>query len=446
MPGAPCAHPRIAKAARRKETLRIRLALHWKILIGAILGAGLGALAFATLGPDSALLQGVLKYGAKPTGDIFIGLLFMLVLPLLFSALTLGVAQMQDLKTLGRMGGVSLLYTAAASVVAVCLGALAVEIFQPGAGVSPEQREQLLTLSSGSWQPPAAAPKTGIDLITAIVPRNPLKAAADGDYLGWMFFSLMIGVGLCLARSEATKRLEEALQGLFDVCMRLIELVIRLAPIGVCALLFGLTATLGWGILVQIGKYMLVVTGALALHQFVVYGLAVKYLGGMSPRFFFRGSAEAMLTAFSTSSSNATLPTALRVAEENLKLPQHISRFVLTIGATANQNGTALFATAAVLFLAQFYGVEISLGQMLSVGGVCVLAGIGTAGVPSGSMPIIAMMLGMLGLPIEGVGLIFAVDRFLDMCRTTLNVTGDLTAAVIVTRVESVLAKRRQPR
>lgn len=425
------------------QTGSIKLALHWKILIGALLGAGLGALGYGMLGSDSPLLQGFLKYGAKPVGDVFIGLLFMLVVPLLFSALALGVAQMQDLKALGRMGAVSLLYTAVASLVAVCIGALAVELFQPGAGVTPEQRDSLLSMSSGSWQTPASAPKSGVDMITAIVPRNPLKAAVDGDYLGWMFFSLMIGIGLCLARNEATKKFEEALQGLFDVCMQLIQLVIRMAPVGVFALLFALTATLGWGILVQIGKYMLVVTGALMVHQFLVYGLAVKYLGGMSPRFFFRNSAEAMLTAFSTSSSNATLPTALRVAEEKLLLPQQVSRFVLTIGATANQNGTALFATAAVLFLAQFYGADVSLVQMLSVGGVCVLAGIGTAGVPSGSMPIIAMMLGMLGLPIEGVGLIFAVDRFLDMCRTTLNVTGDLSAAVIVARVEEVTARRR---
>jgi DAACS family dicarboxylate/amino acid:cation (Na+ or H+) symporter len=417
------------------------MALHWRILAGAVLGAGLGALAYAALGADSSTLQGLLAV-AKPVGDVFIGLLFMLVLPLLFSALALGVAQMQDMRTLGRMGAVSLLYTGAASVVAVGVGLLAVELFQPGAGVGAEQREQLLRLSSGAWHAPAAAPKTGIELLTAIVPRNPIQAAADGDYLGWMFFSLMIGVGLALVRTEGTKRLEEALQGLFDVCMRLIQMVIALAPIGVFALLFALTATLGWSILVQIGKYMAVVTGALLLHQFVVYGLAVKYLGGMSPRFFFRGSAEAMLTAFSTSSSNATLPTALRVAEEKLRLPQHISRFVLTIGATANQNGTALFASAAVLFLAQFYGADLALGQMLTLGGVCVLAGIGTAGVPSGSMPILAMLLGLLGLPVEGVGLIFAVDRFLDMCRTTLNVTGDLTAAVIVTRVERAVAAK----
>ena len=409
-----------------------------------MLGASLGALGYSQLGADSPVLQGFLKYGAKPTGDVFIGLLFMLVLPMLFSALALGVAQMTDLKALGRIGAVCLLYTAAASIVAVLIGMLAVEIFQPGAGVSEAERAQLLQMSSGSWQAPATAPKAGVDMLVGIVPRNPLKAATDGDYLGWMFVSLMVGVGLCLVRTEATKRFEEMLQGLFDVCMRLIQMVISLAPIGVFALLFTLTATMGYGVLEQIGKYMLVVTGALALHQFVFYGLAVKFLGGMSPRFFFRGSAEAMLTAFSTSSSNATLPTALRVAEEKLLLPQQVSRFVLTIGATANQNGTALFATAAVMFLAQFYGMDISLGQMFSVCGVCVLAGIGTAGVPSGSMPIIAMMLGMLGLPIEGVGLIFAVDRFLDMCRTTLNVTGDLSAAVICARVEKSVAARKQ--
>ena len=413
--------------------------LHWRIFTGAVLGAALGAAAYAGFGAEARELA-MLVAVAKPVGEVFIALLFMLVLPLLFSALALGVAQMQDMRTLGRMGAVSLLYTAAASVVAVLVGVLAMTLFQPGAGVGAEQREQLLQLSSGAWQAPA--PKSGVELLKAIVPKNPVQAAANGDYLAWMFFSLAIGVGLALVRTESARRLEEVIQGLFDVCMRLIQLVISLAPIGVFALLFALTATMGWSILVQIGKYMLVVTGALAVHQFVVYGLTVKLLGGMSPRFFFRGSAEAILTAFATSSSNATLPTALRVAEEKLKLPQQVSRFVLTIGATANQNGTALFATAAVLFLAQFYGVELELDKVLTVGGVCVLAGIGTAGVPSGSMPIIAMLLGMLGLPVEGVGLIFAVDRFLDMCRTTLNVTGDLAAAVVVARVERAVGSR----
>jgi dicarboxylate/amino acid:cation (Na+ or H+) symporter, DAACS family len=178
---------------------------------------------------------------------------------------------------------------------------------------------------------------------------------------------------------------------------------------------------------------------ALAIHQFVVYSLAVKLLGGMSPRTFFRGIQEAMVTAFSTSSSNATLPTALRVAEEELRLPPSISRFVLTIGATMNQNGTALFEGVTVLFLAQFYGVHLSLTQQMTVVVICILGGVGTAGVPSGSIPVVAMILGLVGIPAEGIGLILGVDRFLDMCRTVLNVVGDLVCATVVARSEGEL-------
>jgi DAACS family dicarboxylate/amino acid:cation (Na+ or H+) symporter len=192
------------------------------------------------------------------------------------------------------------------------------------------------------------------------------------------------------------------LEGLYDVTMRVIHMVIGLAPIGVFALLFTLTAQLGYEILGQLAKFVGVVLLGLAIHQFGVYSLMVRWLGGMSPRRFFRGIQEAMITAFSTSSSNATLPTALKVAEENLKLPPHVSRFVLTIGSTANQNGTALFEGVTVLFLAQFYGVELALSQQAMVVALCVLGGIGTAGVPSGSIPVVAMILGMVHVPVEG--------------------------------------------
>jgi DAACS family dicarboxylate/amino acid:cation (Na+ or H+) symporter len=222
--------------------------------------------------------------------------------------------------------------------------------------------------------------------------------------------------------------------------MRLIDMVISLAPIGVAALMFSLTADVGPEVLRNLRDYVGVVLLGLALHQFVVYSLAVRLLGGMSPRFFFRGIREAMITAFATASSNATLPTALKVADTELKLPTHVSRFVLTIGSTANQNGTALFEGVTVLFLAQFFGVDLSVGQQIIVCGVCVLGGIGTAGVPAGSLPVIAMILGMVGVPPAGVGLILGVDRFLDMCRTTLNVSGDLAAAVVVSRGERAAA------
>jgi DAACS family dicarboxylate/amino acid:cation (Na+ or H+) symporter len=286
--------------------------------------------------------------------------------------------------------------------------------------------------------PITAPPKAtmGIDFFVNLIPSNPVRAMADGEMLAVMTFALFVGIGLVLTRTEAARRFEEGLQGLYDVVMTLLGLVIRFAPIGVACLVFSLTAQLGIEVLRQLGAYVGVVLLALAIQQFVVYSASVRLLGGMSPLAFFRGSREAMVTAFATASSNATLPTALHVAEYDLRLPPHVSRFVLTIGSTANQNGTALFEGVTVLFLAQFYGVELAIGQQLMVVLICILGGIGTAGVPGGSIPVVAMILGMVGVPVEGIGIILGVDRFLDMCRTTLNVTGDLAAAVVVSRGE----------
>src|SRR5690606_36667057 len=278
---------------------------------------------------------------------------------------------------------------------------------------------------------------SGITMLVQIVPDNVIRAAAGNDVLAVMFFALMFGIGLVLARGRpGTETLKNALEGLFEVMMTLIHLVIRFAPYAVACLVFNLAALFGWDLLIRLGAYAGVVLLALTLHFTIVYSLAVKYLGGMSPLAFLRGVQEAIVIAFSTSSSNATLPTALKVAEENLRLPQKVSRFVLTVGATANQNGTALFEGVTVLFLAQFFGVDLSLQQQLLVMLVCILGGIGTAGVPSGSLPVIAMICAMVGIPPEGIGLILGVARFLDMCRTVLNVTGDLAAAVVVSRGE----------
>ncbi|MFN7940316.1 MAG: dicarboxylate/amino acid:cation symporter [Thermoanaerobaculia bacterium] len=407
------------------------------MLIGVGIGIAAGLVAHETLA-GSAGLAWFLAHVAQPVGKIFLRLLFMLVVPLIFAALALGVAGLGDLRSLGRIGLKTLAYTVVVSAIAVLLGLSLVNLVRPG-DVSPELRARLTAGAAdrATVLAKASAPKAGIDLLTDIVPANPLKAAADGDLLAWMFFSIFVGIGLTLTRSEAARKLEEVLQGLYDVTMRLIQVVIGFAPIGVAALLFSLTADLGYEILVQLARYVGVVVFALAFHQFVVYSLAVSLLGGMRPRTFFRGVQEAMITAFSTASSNATLPTALRVAEENLHLPPHVARFVLTIGSTANQNGTALFEGVTVLFLAQFYGVTLGLWQQVTVLFICVLGGVGTAGVPAGSIPVVAMILGQVGVPVEGIGLILGVDRFLDMCRTTLNVTGDLAAAVVVSRGET---------
>lgn len=418
-----------------------RLPLHTRILIGGLFGAVAGILAHLLFATDTGIEPGLARFIALvtgPIGQVFLRLLFMLVVPLIFSALILGVVELGDPRRLGRIGFKTLLYTVIISAIAVLIGITLVNILQPGAGISPELKarltqgagERAATLTS------AAAPKTGIDLLVQIVPNNPVKSAAEGDMLGVMFFSLLMGIGLAIVRTDASARLVDVIQGLYDVTMWLIGLVISLAPIGVAALLFTLTAELGYEILQQLALYVGVVVLALAIHQFVVYSLAVRFLGGMSPLFFFRGIRAAMITAFSTASSNATLPTALKVAEENLLLPPSVSRFVLTIGSTMNQNGTALFEGVTVLFLAQFYGVPLSLGEQITVVLICILGGIGTAGVPAGSIPVVALILGMVGVPVEGIGLILGVDRFLDMCRTTLNVTGDLAAAVVVSRGE----------
>ena len=217
--------------------------------------------------------------------------------------------------------------------------------------------------------------------------------------------------------------------------MRLMALVLKLAPFGVACLVFAIAARLGAEVL-QLWRYVAIVVGALALHQFGIYSLSVWLLGGMSPLRFFRGVRTAMITAFSTASSAATLPTALIVADEELRLPKHVSRFVLTLGSTANQNGTALFEGVTVLFLAQIYEVPLSVAQQVMVVFICILGGIGTAGVPAGSLPVIVMILGLIGVPADAIGIVFGVDRFLDMCRTTVNVTGDLAAAVVVSRGE----------
>ncbi len=434
-------HVRSAVEGSPSYTPRVRLALHTKMLLGGGLGAGLGVASFLLLGEDPRL-EGFIHYVSQPVGQVFLRLLFMLVVPLIFSALVLGVAGLGDLRKLGRIGLKTLAYTVTVSAIAVFLGIFLVNVLKPGEGMSEETRARLLegAAERASTLATTAAPKTGIELLVHIVPSNPIKAAADGDLLAVMFFSLMIGIGLTLTMAPAARRLEEAVEGLYEVTMRLIGIVIRTAPVGVAALLFTLTAELGYEVLAQLARYVAVVVLALALHQFVVYSLAVKLLGGMSPLRFFRGVEEAMLTAFSTASSNATLPTALKVAEENLKLPPSVSRFVLTLGSTANQNGTALFEGVTVLFLAQFYGVSLPLSSQVLVVAVCILGGVGTAGVPAGSIPVVAMILGTVGIPVEGIGLILGVDRFLDMCRTTLNVTGDLAAAVVIARGEAPAA------
>ncbi|MEO7775525.1 MAG: dicarboxylate/amino acid:cation symporter [Steroidobacteraceae bacterium] len=413
--------------------------LHWKMAAGFLAGLSAGLAVNLAGAGDAGWATAFRDYFTAPVSGTFLNLIFMLIVPLLFSALVVGIAEMGDTRSLGRIGWKTLAYTILLSAIAVLLGLVLVNWLKPGAGVDPTLARSLISDNTERAQQIVDSLDTqpqGLDMLLSIVPSNVVAAASsNGSILAMMFFAVMFGVGLVLTPSPATAALKRGIEGIFEVSMTLIGLVIRLAPYAVFCFMFNLTAVFGLDLLVRLGAYVGVVVLALALHLTVTYSLALR-LAGYSPLAFFRGVQEAMVMAFSTASSNATLPTALRVAQDNLKLPNKVSRFVLTVGATANQNGTALFEGVTVLFLAQFFGVELSLGQQVMVMLVCILGGIGTAGVPSGSLPVVALICAMVGVNPIGIGLIIGVNHFLDMCRTTLNVTGDLALASLVARGE----------
>ncbi|QGP80243.1 dicarboxylate/amino acid:cation symporter [Sphingobium sp. CAP-1] len=409
------------------------------MLAGFLTGLLLGLTVYMTA-PDARWVDAVTTYVTGPMGQIFLRLLFMLVIPLLVSALIVGIAEMGELRSLRRVGVRTLLYTLIVSAIAVAISLILVNLLRPGGGVDPAQAQAMLADAGQGAQAILNRGKdapTGMAALIAIIPDNVVAAMANNDILAVMLFALFFGIGLVLVQTEQSKLLLTAMEGLFEVTMRLIGIVIRLAPIAIACFMFNLAAQFGWDLLVRLSAYVGVVLLALALQMFGVYALLIAFLARRSPLRFFAAVQEATMMAFATASSNATLPTAIRVAEENLRLPRRIARFVLTIGATANQNGTAMFEGITVLFLAQFFGIDLSLTQQIMVMLVCILGGVGTAGVPAGSLPVVAMILGMVGIPPEGIGLVLGVDRFLDMCRTALNVTGDLVAATVIAAGEA---------
>jgi Na+/H+-dicarboxylate symporter len=412
----------------------------WALMLaGFAIGLGAGLWVNLVVGSDAPWVEVVTSNVTGPIGQIFLGLLFMLVLPLLFSAIVVGVAEMGDLGSLGRIGWKTLLMTVVISAIAVLIGLGMVNALRPGDGVDPVLAQQLLTQYAEGAQGIVENAPEEVNLgqfFLDLVPRNVFTAAAENQILPFMVFAVFFGIGLVMVKSRATDQLQLAITGVFEVMMRLLKIVISLAPIAIACLMFNLAALFGWDLLARLAAFVGVAVGAMAIHMFIVYPICVAVLAGKNPFTFFAQIRDPMVVAFSTASSNATLPISLRAAETELNLPRKIARFVLTVGATANQNGTALFEGVTVLFLAQFFGVELNLSQQVLVMLVCILGGIGTAGVPAGSLPVIAMILAMVGVPAEGIGLILGVDRFLDMCRTTLNVTGDLVIATVVSRGE----------
>lgn len=415
--------------------------LHSKILLGLLIGLilGLSCNLFVT---DKDLLKWIVENISYPIGQIFIRMIFMIVIPLIFTAIVLGLADFRDIHKIGVVGLKTLMFTIVITAVSVIIGLVIVNLVQPGTGISPESRTELMNSltsnqSVSSMIKTAEESKSFVQIILDLIPRNPfvdIVYAFDPNYRGGgllalMFFSLIFGIAMAMSPQEKIQGLTSTLQGIYDVLMKIIGYAMKLAPIGVAGLIFSTTSQLGFKIVSILSLYVLAVLAALAIHFLVTYGVIIKYALKKNPVEFFKQISEVMITAFSTSSSNATLPTTIRNSIDNLKIDKDIANFVLTVGSTANQNGTALYEGMTVLFLAQFYGIELTIIQQLLVVFLSILAGVGTAGVPGGSLPLVIMVLITVGIPAEGIGIILGVDRILDMSRTVVNVTGDVVLA-----------------
>ena len=434
-----------------RANTRRKVALHWQIILGLVVGAFFGLLVNGLSIADTRAVT-LLRNIAEPIGQVFLRLIFMVVVPLVFSALTLAVAGIGDLRRLGRMGLRTLAMAVVLSGISVAIGLTLANVVRPGAHLPEQKRQELFqkyvtTDTAAKALADSKKAKSLRDALLDIIPKNPLQemvgaldgSSPGGGMLSVIFFALMFGIAMALV-PERTGALVGVLEGIYDVTMVIIRFAMRLAPLGVGALVFSLTASMGLGILKSLAWFVCAVIAGLLIQLIVVYSIVVSTVARMHPLKFFKGITDAMVTAFATSSSNATLPTTLRVAEKELGLHPEVSRFVLTVGATGNQNGTALYEGVTVLFLSQVFGIDLTLGQQITVVLMAVLAGIGTAGVPGGSIPLIVMVLVTVGIPAEGIGIILGVDRLLDMCRTVLNVTGDIAIAACVDRAEGRVA------
>ncbi|MDY3560692.1 dicarboxylate/amino acid:cation symporter [Gemmata sp. JC673] len=414
---------------------------HTRILFGLIGGAALGCLANALVSKGvvpAGPVDWAVKYLARPVGAVFLNLLFLPILPLVFASLVLGVTRLGGTNNVGRIGAKTVLYFLITTALAAAIGLTLVNLIEPGAAARDLRDGLMAEYGKEAEEKLATAKKKefGVQTFVNIVPANPLVAFVEKDMLAIVFTGLLVGFALTRIDPARAALLVAVLEGVNQVTEVIVRWAMALAPYAVFALLFSTTAKLGYTLLFSLGAFVLTVLGGLALHQFVVLPLLVKFLGGMAPGEFFAKARGTMLTAFSTSSSSATLPTAIRCAEEDLNVPREVSNFVLPLSASMNHNGTALFESVTVLFLAQAFGVQLNLEQQLVALVLCILTASGMAGVPGGSLPLIGLILVQFNVPAGGIALVIGVDRLLDMCRTTVNVTADLTTAVFVARSE----------
>ncbi|MBP8258622.1 MAG: dicarboxylate/amino acid:cation symporter [Verrucomicrobia bacterium] len=416
-----------------------------RILRGFAAGllAGIGARWLASWRPEAA--PGIEWFAAQicdPLGQVFLRLLFWVVAPLVFASLTNGMLQLGRLDRLGPLAWRTFALFAANMVIGATLGLLILNLLNPGEVMDPESRQAMLERYGGrAGELEAQANRLESFslrlLVDLLLPANLLKAIVEFQMLPLIGFALLIGgVGLQLGEG-ARQGLGRAMTVLTDLMTGLIHAAMRLAPYAVPAMIFGVVARLGWDYLQSLLLFLAGVLAAMAIHLFGVLSLAIRCLAGQSPRRFFRAIRTVLVTAFSTSSSNATLPTSIQVARENLGISAPTAGFVLPLGATMNMSGTALYEGCVVLFIAQVYGLPLSLPEQALLVGLAVLSAVAVAGIPGGSLPLIVGLLVNFGLPSEGIALVLGADRLLDMARTTVNSVADLVTACVVDRSDA---------
>jgi Na+/H+-dicarboxylate symporter len=412
-----------------------RLKLHWQILIAIVLAAIAGHL----VGQDSGFL-GVAFYDVFDfVGTLFINALKMLIVPLIASSIIVGVAGIGSSGDLGRLGGKTLLFYAITTLSAILVGLVLVNTVQPGL-VNGEPAQDLLALSADADTVAAKVGEKGagdvVDIFLRMVPPNIIEAAANGEMLGLIFFSILFGFFMTRLGHETADPLFRFWDAVFHVMMRMTEWVMLFAPIGVFGLVARTVAKTGFDAAAPLIVFALTVLGALLFHAAVTLPAMLRIVAKVSPLALYRAISPALLTAFSTASSSATLPITIDCVEKKAGVPNRISSFVLPLGATVNMNGTALYECVAAMFIAQAYGLELSFGVQFSIVVIALVTSIGVAGIPSASLVAIAIILSAVGLPVEAIGVLFVFDRVLDMARTSINVLGDACCAVIVARLE----------
>jgi Na+/H+-dicarboxylate symporter len=390
--------------------------LHWQILIGLAAGVVAGWL----LGDRVSYLA--------PVGDAFLRLLRMIIVPLVVTSLVVGTTGIGDVTRVGRLGGRAAVYYVASSGAAILTGLVAVNLIRPGVGAQ-------LPLSEVPEQLAGGAGSVG-DLLLRIIPQNPIASMAEGDMLGVIFFALMLGIFMNTLPRQQRDTLVGFFTAFFSLMMRITDFIIRLAPIGVFALMATVVGTVGLEVFGPLLRYMLTVVVSLGIHAFVTLPLVLAVVARVRPSDYARAVSPAVLTAFSSASSSATLPLTMDCVEKRAGVSNEVTSFVLPLGATINMDGTALYECVAAIFIAQVYGIELSIGQQVLVFFTALLASIGAAGIPMAGLVMIAVVLRAVGLPLEGVGLIIAVDRILDMFRTAVNVWSDTVGCAVVARWE----------